>query len=218
MKSFKVGLLAMALVSAGTTLRADDAKGKCDAACAAGTGTCPVTAGMAKLPKLVYMVGTKSLCCEESAKAVATETASKLEYVVGTEKFDSSDKAFASLVAQTEKYVTAFATPSTCSISGQTTIAGESLTCSVAAGEVASKVKKAMDRVVISYKVGGQSCNCPVEAKALAISKKAKTLFVVENEETECDQTARLNLARAKYKAALLAMVPAKPEAKTAVQ
>ena len=218
MKSFKLGLMALALFSVGTTLRADDAKGKCDAACAAGTGTCPVTAGMAKLPKLVYMVGTKSLCCEESAKAVATETAAKVEYVVGTEKFDSSDKAFASLVTQTEKFVAAFATPSTCSVSGKTTIAGESLTCSVAAGEVASKVKKAMDSVAISYKVGGQSCNCPVEAKALATAKKAKTLFVVETEETECEQTARLNLARAKYKAALLAMVPAKPEAKAAVQ
>ena len=42
MKSFKLGLMALALVSAGTTLRADDAKGKCDAACAADAGTCPV--------------------------------------------------------------------------------------------------------------------------------------------------------------------------------
>jgi hypothetical protein len=38
----------------------------------------------------------------------------------------------------------------------------------------------------------------------------------VDKEETECEQTARLNLARAKYKAALLAMnPPAKAESKT---
>ncbi len=208
MKFFKLGMMALAFVSAGMTLRADDAK-KCDAACATEGGTCTVTAGMAKLPKLSYMVGTKSLCCEESAKATAAETSAKVKYVVGTEKFESSEKAFASLVTQTEKFVSTFATPSTCSVSGLTTVAGESMTCSVAASEVASKVKKAMDSVAISYKVGDKTCNCPVEAKTLAAAKKAKTLFVVEKEETECEQTARLNLARAKCKAALLAMAPA---------
>ena len=213
MKSFKLGLLALALVSAGTNLHADDTK-KCDAACSADAGACPVTAGMAKLPKITYMVGSKSLCCEESAKATAAETSVKVEYVVGTEKFDCSEKAFASLVSQTEKFVSAYATPSTCSVSGKTSIAGESLTCSVAAGEVAAKVKKAMDSVAISYKVGEKNCSCPVEAKALAEAKKVKTLFVVDKEETECEQTARLNLARAKYKAALLAMAPA-PKAET---
>ena len=218
MKSFKFGLMALALVSTGATLRAEDTKAKCDAVCADATGTCSVTAGLAKLPQIAYLVGTKSLCCEESAKAVATESKAKVEYVVGTEKFDSSDKAFASLVTQTEKYVSAFATPSTCSVSGNTTIAGECLTCSVAAGEVASKVKKAMDTIAISYKVGDKSCNCPVEAKALAAAKNAKTLFVVEKEETECELTARLNLARAKYKAALIALAPAKVETKAVVQ
>ncbi len=218
MKSFKLGLVALALVSAGTTLHADDTK-KCDAACSADAGTCPVTAGMAKLPKITYLVGTKSLCCEESAKATAAETSNKVEYVVGTEKFDCSEKAFASLVSQTEKFVSTYATPSTCSVSGKTTIAGESLTCSVAAGELAAKVKKAMNSVSISYKVGEKSCSCPVEAKALAEAKKVKTLFVVDKDETECEQTARLNLARAKYKAALLAMAPAaKAETKTVTQ
>ncbi len=218
MKTFKFSLMALALVSTSTILRADDSKAKCDAACAADAGTCPVTAGLAKLPKIAYMVGTKSLCCAESAKAIATESAGKVEYVVGTEKFDCPDKAFASLVTQTEKFVSAFATPSTCSVSGKTSIAGESLTCSVAAGEVATKVKKAMDSIAISYKVGDKSCDCPTEAKSLAAAKKAKTLFVVGKEETECEQTARLNLARAKYKAALVAMVPAKPETKAVVQ
>jgi hypothetical protein len=218
MKYLKLSVMALALLSTSTALRADDTKGKCDAACALDAGSCPVTAGMAKLPQIGFMVGTKSLCCEESAKATAAETSAKMEYVVGTEKFDTKDKAFASLVTQTEKYVTAFATPSTCSVSGQTTIAGESMSCSVAAGEVASKIKKAMDSVAISYKVGDQTCNCPVEAKTLAATKKAKTLFVVDKEETECEQTARLNLARAKYKAALLAMTPVKPETKSVVQ
>ena len=215
MKSFKLGLMVLALASTGSMLRADDAKAKCDGVCAADGACCSVTAGMAKLPKIAYMVGDESLCCEESAKAVAAAKKSKMVYVVGTEKFDSSDKAFVGLVDQTEKFVSAFATPTTCNVSGTTTIAGECLTCNVQAAEVAAKVKKAMDVVAISYKVGEKSCSCPVEAKALAAAdKKAKTLFVVAGEETECEQTARLNLARAKYKAALMAMAPAKTETK----
>jgi len=210
--------MALMLATTGSILRADDSKGKCDGVFASETSSCSVTAGLAKLPKLSYMVGTTALCCEESAKAVASEKSAKVEYVVGTEKFDSQDKAFVSLVTQTEKYVAAFALPSTCSVSGKTTVAGESMTCSVAAGELASKVKKAMDSVAISYKVGEKTCSCPVEAKALASAKSAKALFVVENEATECEHTARLNLARAKYKAALMAMAPAKADTKSITQ
>ena len=215
MKSFKLGLMFLALTSAGSMLRADDAKGKCPGTCASDSSTCSVTAGMAKLPAMAYLVGEESLCCEESAKSAAAAAKTKLVYVVGKEKFDCPDMAFESLVDQTEKYVSAFATPSTCSVSGATTVAGESMTCSVKAGEVADKVKFAMATVAIAYKVGDKSCSCPVEAKALAASSKGKTLFVVDNEETECEQTARLNLARAKYKAALIAMAPpAKTETK----
>ena len=214
MKSFKLGLMVLSLAFTGSMVRADDAKGKCDGVCAKDGSTCTVTAGMAKLPKIAYMVGDQALCCEESGKAAALAAKTKLVYVVGTEKFDSSEKAFVGLVDQTEKFVSAFATPITCRISGNTTVAGETMTCSVKAGEVATKVKKAMDSVAISYKVGEKTCSCPVEAKALAADKKLKTLFVVDKEETECEVTARLNLAVAKYKAALLAMVPEKTDSK----
>jgi hypothetical protein len=66
-----------------------------------------------------------------------------------------------------------------------------------------------MDSVAISYKVGDKTCSCPVEAKTLAETSKAKTIYIVENQETECEMTARLNVARAKYKAALMATAPA---------
>jgi len=213
MKCFKLGFMALALAATASMVQADDSKGKCDGVCATES-TCCLTEGLAKLPKISYMVGEESMCCEESAKAAAVASKAKLMYVVGDETFDSSKKAFVGLVDQTEKFVSTFATPSTCKVSGKTTIAGESMTCSVKAGEVASKVKKAMDTVAISYKVGEQTCHCPDEAKTIAAEKKVKTLFVVDNEETECEYTARLNLARAKYKAALMAMAPAKTESK----
>jgi len=206
--------MAMALATTASFAFADDTKGKCTGVCATEGSGCCITDGMAKLPKVTYLVGEESLCCEESAKAAATAAKTKLVYVVGKEKFDASDKAFVSLVDQTEKFVANYATPSTCKVSGSTTVAGESMTCSVKAGEVAAKVKKAMDAVAVSYKVGEKSCQCPSEAKALAAEKKVKQVFVVDNEETECEHTARLNLARAKYKAALLAMNTEKTDSK----
>ncbi len=218
MKCFTFAL-AMLLVPTGFVM-ADDTKctGKCDAkgehqcatlhASGPEKNCCGLTAGMQKLPKIEYMVGETKTCCEESAKAQAASTDAKVVYVVGEETFEDSNEAFVSLVEQTEQFVDAFATPKSCSESGTTKIAGESLTCSVKAGEVAAKVKKAMDGIAISYKVGEQVCQCPVEAKTLALEKKLKTLFVVDSEEMECEYAARLSLARAKYKAALIATAP----------
>jgi predicted phosphoribosyltransferase len=65
-----------------------------------------------------------------------------------------------------------------------------------------------MEAVAVTYKVGDKTSTCSVEAKTLAESTKAKTIYVVDDQETECEMTARLNVARAKYKAALMAMAP----------
>ncbi|MCU0712864.1 MAG: hypothetical protein MUC43_12455 [Pirellula sp.] len=207
MKVLSLSLLSALLVTGGFMIAGDD--GQCDAKCATECKACPVTEGMAKLPQLVYKVGDELACCENSAKSMAQSAGKPVNYVVGKESFECSTKAFSSLVEQTEKYVSTYATPKTCDVSGKTSVAGSELTCSVAAGEVAAKVKKAMDAVAISYKVGDKTCSCPAEAKSLAESSKAKTLYVVDGQETECEMTARLNVARAKYKAALMATAPA---------
>jgi hypothetical protein len=217
MKVLKLSLMSALLVTGGYMIAGDDSQ--CDGKCATECKACPVTEGMAKLPQLVYKVGDELACCENSAKSMAESAGKPVNYVVGKEAFDCPTKAFTSLVEQTEKYVSAYATPKTCSVSGKTSVAGEEMTCPVAAGEVAAKVKKAMDSVAISYKVGDKTSSCPVEAKTLAETSKAKTIYVVENQETECEMTARLNVARAKYKAALMASAPAAPAtASTAVE
>jgi hypothetical protein len=172
----------------------------------AAQATCPIAAGMEKLPKLAYMVGEESICCAEMAKAKAKETNAKLVYVVGTKKFDSEATAYAGLVEETEKFVDQFSKPQVCKVSGNISIGGQECSCSVMAGEVAQKVKKAMDAVAVSYKVGDKACNCPIEAKATAKSAGLKLQYVVNNECTECEHTARLNVAKAKYHAALTAI------------
>jgi len=64
-----------------------------------------------------------------------------------------------------------------------------------------------MDAVKVSFVVGDKTCHCPNEAKTLAKASGAKRLFVVGDEKTSCELTSRrLNLARAKYRAAVQAL------------
>jgi hypothetical protein len=205
-RMFACGFLASALLSFSGTSFAEEGSAKSTATCPTAGGTCSIAAGLEKLPKMAYMVGKESICCAEMAKAKAKETGNKLVYLVGTKTFDTETAAFAGLVEETEKFVDQFAKPQQCKVSGSISVAGQECSCPVAAGEIAQKVKKAMDTVAISYKIGDKVCQCPVEAKATAKSSGLKTLFVVNKEETECEQTARLNLAKAKYQAALVAM------------
>jgi len=217
MKLLKRSAFALLLAGASTVFAVEsDAVSSEAAVCtkscpsastADGESTCPVTVAMGKLPKITFAVGDESLCCSEMAKAKSKEIGEPVMFVVEDEKFASEDKAFVALVAHTEKFVNDYATPHTCSVSGNTTIAGESCGCSVKAGEIASKIKSAMSKVSISYKVGDEECSCPTQAATLAKASGAAKKFVIAGEEeTTCDITARLNLARAKYKAAVLAM------------
>jgi hypothetical protein len=212
---FACGFLASAMLTFGGVSLAEEATAKSTATCPSEGGACSIAAGLEKLPKMAYMVGEESICCVEMAKAKAKESGAKLVYLVGTKKFDNETAAFTGLVEETEKFVEEFAKPKECKVSGSITVAGQECSCSVAAGEIAQKVKKAMETVAISYKVGDKVCHCPVEAKATAKSSGLKTLFVVAKEETECEHTARLNLAKAKYQAALVAMAKSTSAAAT---
>jgi hypothetical protein len=194
----------MAIVCCATFVNAQEmAAKKPTAEC---QGECPITKAMGQLPKMTYKVGTESTCCSESAAALAKKSSEPIHYVVGKQTFETKDKAMASLVETTEAYVSTFITPCKCDVSGSTKIAGKACNCPVEAGKTAELVKAAASKVSMSYVVGEKSCNCPKEAAALAKNSKAKTEFVVAGEKTCCEMTARLNLAHAKYKAAVEAL------------
>src|SRR5690606_18680022 len=112
-------------------------------------------------------------------------------------------------VETTESFVNKFAEPCKCEVSGTTTVAGKTCECPVEAGKRAEIVKNAMTSIKMSYKVGDETCDCPVQAATLATKSGAKKQFVVNDECTECELTARLNLAHAKYKAAVEALAKA---------
>ncbi len=191
------------------TASAECSGGTCEKSCT----ECPVSAALAKLPKMTYRVGTEDICCSESAAKMAEEKKTPLHFVVGEKVFEDKTEAYTSLVEQTEAMVTSFVTPSTCSKSGTHTVAGKSCKCAVQAGKNAELVKTAIKDIKMTYAVGEKSCNCPHEAGSIAKTSGEKMTYVVGEEKTCCNMTARLTLAKAKYTAAVKALVAA--EAKT---
>jgi hypothetical protein len=162
---------------------------------------------MAKLPQMTYMVGDQQVCCPDAASELAKQAGKDIRYAVGEKSFAGEDKAKVALVEATEQFVAAFAKPSVCKESGNITVCGQKACCEGSAAAMAKTAKAAMDKVAMTYMVGEKSCNCPVEAEKMAKDSGDVTLFVVGQEKTACQVTARLNLARAKYKAAVVAMM-----------
>lgn len=175
-------------------------------------GECPVSLAMAKLPKMSYQVGSETTCCSDSAAKLAQEHSAAIHYVVAEKTYEDKTEAMTALVEQTEAMVAEFITPCKCETSGKTTIAGETCACPTQGAKNIELVKAAVESVNVSYKVGEEACNCPMKAKELASSSDAKMTYVVDGEETCCGMTARLQTARAKYKAAVKALATASTE------
>jgi len=169
---------------------------------------CPVTKAMDALPKLTYKVGDEETCCSATAAKLAEADGAHMHYVVAEKEYDAKEEAMVALADVTEKFVSDFATPHTCDVSGKTSICGSSMGCEVSAGKLAEKAKAAMKLVSLSYKVGDEECSCPNHAASLAKESGAQKHFVIGEESTCCEVDARIKLARAKYAAAVKAIQP----------
>jgi hypothetical protein len=208
-------LLAVALCGAFTHAQEMEQKAEqCDGTCplTAATkaeecdGTCPIAAAMNELPKMTYQVGTEATCCSKSAAELAKKHSQPIQFVVGKNTYKEKSAAMASLVTTTESYVNEFLTPCKCEVSGTTKIAGKTCNCPIDAGKKTELATAAAAKVSMSFAVGEKNCNCPMEAAKLATASGAEKVYVVGEEKTCCEMTARLNLARAKYKAAVAAL------------
>lgn len=221
MKSILGMTAATLMLCATSTAFAADDKAQCEKeqCCASklakADGGCCATKAIADLPQLAFKVGDQELCCEASAGAVAKETDSKVQYLVAKKAYEDKHKAMVALADATEEFVAQFATPHTCNVSGKTTVAGTSTTCSVTAGKLASITKEAMEEVTLAYKVGDEQCSCPTQAASLAKSSGEQQQFVIGKEVTSCSIDARIKLARAKYAAAVQALAKAQAEEET---
>ena len=174
---------------------------------------CPISAALKKLPKLTYKVAGEETCCAKAAAQLAKKNEAEIQFVLAEKTFDKESDAKLALVEATEAFVKEYSTPCKCEVSGTTTVAGKSTQCDVAAGKLAALVETAVKDIKLTYQVGDKSCDCPFEAKSLAAQSKDKVVLCVGKDKTECEITGRLNLARAKYKAIVEALVAAEKEA-----
>jgi len=191
-----------------TSTPASDEK-KCEEGkCADGTcpSQCPVTTAMAKLPKMTYTVGTEQVCCPDQAKALAEQHKAPVVYVVAEKTYECPTAAMTALVEETESFVTAFTAPKKCEASGNTVIAGKAIACPVDAEKHMTLVSTAIANVKMEYEVAGEKAACASCAATQAKEKSAAIEYVVGEEKTTCQMTARMSLARAKYKAAVQAL------------
>lgn len=189
------------------------ASGTCSTVAKCSEGGCPIAAAMEHLPKVTYAVGDKKVCCPQEAASLAKDSGKSIRYHVADKSFESEGEAQAALLEATEQFVAAFTKPHTCPQSGQVTLAGQAQSCEASAAQTAERMQKAMTEVKLTYRVGDKDCGCPVEAGKAASESGAQMLYVVGDQATPCEKTARLNLARAKYRAAVEAMVKAQSPA-----
>jgi hypothetical protein len=187
-----------------TSAAADDKKceeGKC------AEGTCPVSAAMEKLPKMTFAVGTERVCCGEKAQALAEEHKAPIQYVVAEKTYECKNAAMTALVEETESFVAAFVAPKKCEASGNVSVAGKATACPVEAEKQATLVSTAVEKIEMQYEVAGEKAACSACAATMAKEKSAPIQYVVGEQKTSCELSARMNLARAKYKAAVQATV-----------
>lgn len=193
-------------------------EGKCEGSCASGKGACCVTIAAAKkqLPHMSYLVGTESVCCNEMAAELAEKSNEKVQFVVAEKTYCCKEAAYTALVEETEKFVNAFVTPSKCEASGTTKVAGKSYGCCQAAAKQTELVSTSVKAIRMGYKVGDEEVCCVKHATTLAKETNSPIQYIVDGEATQCELTARLKLATAKYVAAVSALATAETADTTA--
>jgi hypothetical protein len=187
--------------------------GACEGTCpvsGASEGTCPVSVAMEKLPKMTYAVASEKVCCAEMADKLAAEHNAPVRYVVADKEYQCKQAAMAALVEQTESFVAEFTSTQRCDSSGTVFVAGTSTSCQVQAEQRVTAVKSAVEKVTMCYSVGGEQTTCSNDAETKAKEKNVPVEYHVGDQKTTCHMTARLNLARAKYQAAVSAVASEK--------
>lgn len=175
---------------------------------AEGDGRCPIETAINQLPQIQYRVGSEVTVCRKEAAELSEKKGTPIRFVV-KQGFESETAAIESLAEATELFVTQFATPQTCAVSGKITVGGASTQCSKSAAETARLINEAINAVKVSYQVGETKCDCPEESKKLAAALDQPVIYVVNGQKTTCPHRQRLNTARAKYRAAVEAVAKA---------
>jgi hypothetical protein len=178
-----------------------------------------VEAILASMPSMSYRVDGEVTRCSKSAASLAEKAHKPVEYVVGEEVMTDKGQATAKLVSLLDEEEKSLQ-------SMQFVAGGKCHRCPMTAKSVAKKSKtsvayrvggvdfdkkedaeKALEAVHaaaaavrVSYKVDGKTYCCDKMAGASAKKTGKKMLYVVGDEETGCEKTAKLKLAEAKIR------------------
>ena len=224
MKKLTITLLSGLAFAGLSVAGAEEAAKKCEKECAkectkqcettkaSDCASCPITKAMADLPKMSYIIAGEASACAASASAAA-EAGKEVKYVVAGKELCCPTAAKEAHVDAVEKFVASFASTHACSDSGKTFVGNKGYECSQHAATMAAAAKKAMDEVKTVYVVAGKEFCCPSTANETAKKENAKVTYVVADQKTECAQSNRMNVAVAKYKAAIQTLAQAEAPA-----
>jgi len=182
---------------------------------------------LASMPGMTFKIGSETTSCCQSAAALAKKLDKPIEYVVGEETFKTEGEATAYLSSLLEKQVeemasVQFAAGKKCygcpkTAAAEAEKAGTKVTYRVGgvdfedkehAHQAAMLAKEKLGEVKMSYKVGKDTFCCDKMAGAKAKQTGEKMLYVVGEEETDCETDAKMLMAKAKL-AALIAAATA---------
>lgn len=180
------------------------AKSECDA--------CPIAKAMEALPKMSYIIAGEASACAKSA-STAAEAGKEVKYVVAGKELCCPTTAKDNHIQSVETFVSTFASTHTCDASSKTYVGNKGYDCNQHASTVAAVAKKAMDGVKTVHLVGDKEICCPNAASEAAEKKGTTVTYVVAEEKTQCAKTNRMNVAVAKYKAAIQAIAQAEAPA-----
>ena len=186
-----------------------EAKEKCEKTCKLAEKSdceaCPVTTAMKALPKISFVIAGEASTCAKSAET-AKAAGKEVKYVVAGKELCCAKMAKDAHVEAVETFVGKFASAHTCDTSGKTYVGNKGYACSQHASTVAAAAKKAMEGVKVSHIVADKEYCCPDKAGKAAKEAGAKVTYAVADEKTTCAKTSRMNVAVAKYKAAVQAI------------
>ena len=182
-----------------------------------------IEAVLASFPSMKYRVGDHFTGCSRTAESAAKKTGEPIHYLVGDSAFENPGQAKTKLAAllnqeidslKTVQYVASgnsYHCPKTANkVAGENgrkvayRVGGFDFDSHDKADSVAKLVSDRLAEVKMTYKVGDQSFCCDQAAGMTAKKTGASLHYVVEGEETPCDKTAKLMLAEAMVRAAVL--------------
>ncbi|MFO0838137.1 MAG: hypothetical protein U1D55_06380 [Phycisphaerae bacterium] len=177
------------------------------------------------MPTMTYRVGDKETCCSQEAAKLAKDSKAETKYIVAGKTYADQGEAMTAYADALDGYMKDVMTV-------KYVVGDESLSCPMEAASLAKKnngtvkyrlasatfdsqekadkaakaAKEAADKVSMKMMVGEKSFECPMSAADAAKASNGKVEYVIGDTKTCCDKTAKVELAKAKIKAAIAAI------------